>query len=578
VVRLDGLGPESVEAVSLTEVVLAAARVVQGSGSPVFTHDDLTEALPEGLEPETCDAEEWRWAARDLGAHRLVDGHLRRSNAGVVAELELSAVEGGEILARQTAVAPSAAELLGPLGEAARTLLGGTQTPTLGAWCSLPPPPVPRGSVLELPLTPVVVQRPAASELEVTGSPAGARLDIWGPPAFNGGQPLATTLPLSPPIVVPPGRYEVRVSHPDHVAWRGSQVIPSYGVWAPAATLLPDVGTLLVAGAPLGLPFVLECRDSFRREGALPGPDAPPLRVPVPRGSCTARTAPRLGWIAEPRVLEVPGGGEVLLDLSPTQATAEQLARQADPAGMVRWGLAFKPVPGGSFLMGSSTGALDERPKHEVRVADFEILRTEVTVAMYRACVEAGHPGCAAPTRCSWGKPNYEAAGSGEHPVVCVDWEMARAFAAWVGDGAALCTEAQWEYAARSGGKEQAYPWGDAPATCGRANTNTPDGAGCEQGNATLPACATPGGHSQHGVCDLAGNVWEWVQDCYEPGYEGAPGDGSARTQCSSAVRVRRGGSWYLQAGHARATRRDGRPPASAHPDTGFRLCRPRQP
>ena len=572
------IGLEPVDLASLTEVLLDAARPLQEPGTPLAGEAELAELLPDGADPDTCDDQGWLTAARELDVQRLLTGELRRVGATVLAELELREVERGQVVSREVASAPNAEALLGPLDEAARALLGLVQHPSLGAWCALPPPPPPEGSALELPLTPAVVRRPAAGELSVGGSPAGARLDIWGPPTFNGGQPLATSLPLAPPIVVPPGRYELRVSHPDHVAWRGSQVIPAHGAWAAEAVLQADVGVLLVSGAPEGFPFSVECRDGFRREAALPGESGKAVRVPVPRGRCTLRTEQRLGWISAPLDVELAGGASRAVDLSPPRAEAAELQRQASPTLVVRWGLVWKPVPGGRFLMGSDTGALDERPRHEVEVPAFEILQSEVTVAMYRACALAGHPGCSPATECPWGQPNYADDERNEHPVVCVNWEMARAFAEWAGDGARLCTEAEWEYAARSGGLEQPYPWGDAPATCARANINTADGAGCDQGNGTLQVCAKPGGHSQHGVCDLAGNVWEWVQDCYEPSHVGAPADGSARLQCSTAGRVRRGGSWYLQAGHARAARRDGRPAASAHPDTGFRVCRSGRP
>ena len=88
-------------------------------------------------------------------------------------------------------------------------------------------------------------------------------------------------------------------------------------------------------------------------------------------------------------------------------------------------------------------------------------------------------------------------------------------------------TEAEWEHAAQSGGKAWTYPWGNKAATCSRAVLDD-GGHGCS-GDHTWPACSKPAANIAHGVCDLAGNVWAWVQDGYHGAYTGAPSDGSAR-------------------------------------------------
>ena len=85
--------------------------------------------------------------------------------------------------------------------------------------------------------------------------------------------------------------------------------------------------------------------------------------------------------------------------------------------------------------------------------------------------------------------------------------------------------------------------------------------------------CSKPSGNSAQGVCDLAGNVWEWVEDVYAGSYAGAPTDGSARTSGGSD-RVRRGGSCYNSAGHLRAAYRFGYTPGYRFPYLGFRPAR----
>jgi len=197
-------------------------------------------------------------------------------------------------------------------------------------------------------------------------------------------------------------------------------------------------------------------------------------------------------------------------------------------------------IPGGTFLMGSDNGAVFEKPVHSVTVASFEMSKTEVTVDQYRACVNAG--ACTAPdttafaefTSCNWGKSDR-----GNHPVNCVNWYQAQAYAKWV--GGRLPSEAEWEYAARSGGRDWKYPWGNAGATCDLVVMDN-DGVGCGR-DSTWPVCSKPKGNTAHGLCDMAGNVAEWVQDWDHENYQGAPTNGSAWESPAGRYRVTRGGS-----------------------------------
>ena len=237
-------------------------------------------------------------------------------------------------------------------------------------------------------------------------------------------------------------------------------------------------------------------------------------------------------------------------------------------------------IPGGTFEMGSTEGDGGEKPVHRVRVEGFEIAKSEVTVAQYQACVAAG--ACSAPhwddgTCWMWNGSKWEEGvlpssfRGAEQPVVCVDWEQAVAFSRWV--GGRLPSESEWEYAARSGGRSQRYPWGDAEATC-RLAVMHDGGNGCGR-QRTWPVCSKPGGHSSQGVCDLAGNVWEWVEDCWHGDYSGAPSDGRAWTSgCTGSIRVGRGGSWDFTASSLRAAYRLWSPPGSRLVNLGFRPLR----
>lgn len=124
-------------------------------------------------------------------------------------------------------------------------------------------------------------------------------------------------------------------------------------------------------------------------------------------------------------------------------------------------------IPAGLFMMGCSASGIscigNEYPYHEVDVPEFEIDLTEVTVKQYRACVE--NDSCSEPISrdnyCNWIHPDRE-----DHPMNYITWYDSQAYCEWVGKR--LCSEAEWEKAAR-GTDERNYPWGNEPATCERA-------------------------------------------------------------------------------------------------------------
>lgn len=231
----------------------------------------------------------------------------------------------------------------------------------------------------------------------------------------------------------------------------------------------------------------------------------------------------------------------------------------------------FVTIPGGKFMMGadaSSGGSEDARPAHEVSLKTFELSKTAVTVAQYAECVAKGR--CVKPgsgESCNWDVPGRQL-----HPVNCVDWEKANQYARF--KGARLPSESEWEYAARSGGRNRKYPWGDDEPTCDRAVMKGNGGFGCGA-NGTLPVCSKPAGNSAQGLCDMAGNVWQWVADKYQGSYEGAPADGGAFEGAGSA-RVLRGGSFGRGGpGTLRADFRGSFAPDKYRGSIGFRLARP---
>jgi formylglycine-generating enzyme required for sulfatase activity len=189
-------------------------------------------------------------------------------------------------------------------------------------------------------------------------------------------------------------------------------------------------------------------------------------------------------------------------------------------------------------------------PLHVVDVPAFEITRTEITVAAYDACIEAGicRPQFSQTddNRCNWSAT--EPQDRPQSPIDCLSWKRSREFCTWV--GGRLPSEAEWEYAARGQGQMVTYPWGNASPTCALTACQA---AGC-QAAIMDPVCSHPSGNTAQGICDMAGNAWEWVEDVFVNGYDGAPTDGSARETGGIAGsggepdRVERGGGFDDQA------------------------------
>jgi formylglycine-generating enzyme required for sulfatase activity len=219
-------------------------------------------------------------------------------------------------------------------------------------------------------------------------------------------------------------------------------------------------------------------------------------------------------------------------------------------------------VPAGHFAMGSPDGEgnVAEKPQHAVAFArEFAVGKYEVTFDEWDACVAAG--GC-----------KHRAVdggrGRGKLPVINVNWEDAQAYVAWLsgrtGQPYRLLSEAEWEYAAR-GGTTTRFPWGNDRGS-NRANF---------AGNRDwLPVPAGSFEPNAFGLHDMIGNVEEWVQDCWNDTYKGAPTDGSAWEAGNCGRRVVRGGTYGTYPDDARAASRSKNGPGSRSRDLGFRVAR----
>ncbi len=170
-------------------------------------------------------------------------------------------------------------------------------------------------------------------------------------------------------------------------------------------------------------------------------------------------------------------------------------------------------VPGGVFQMGCPEPDycdLDNQPAHEVRLSPFAIDRTEVSEGTFRRCRDdADGVGMRCRPRNAEGSSSLSAA-SDAMPVRFIDWSQAEAVCAY--QGKRLCSEAEWEHAARGTGAAF-YPWGNLPPTCARA-TFFEGGPGCGTGVPSEVGVKAQGA-SPFGVLDMSGNVLEWCADFY---------------------------------------------------------------
>ena len=255
-------------------------------------------------------------------------------------------------------------------------------------------------------------------------------------------------------------------------------------------------------------------------------------------------------------------------------------------------------IPAGEFRMGCVSGqncADRERPVHEVRIgAPFALSVREVTRGQFRRFVDAtSHRmsgGCSVLDDDDWQRrddrgwlnPGFEQ--TDDHPVACVSWDDAGAYASWLsrqtGERYRLPSESEWEYAARAGSTAKYHFGNDESELCrygNHADASTDfdwSSKSCSDGVGEMTAPVGSYEANGFGLHDMHGNVWEWAGDCWNRSYAGAPADGSAWLSGDCGQRVLRGGTWVDDPRFLRTAYRFRRTAGSRIDNIGFRVAR----
>jgi len=273
----------------------------------------------------------------------------------------------------------------------------------------------------------------------------------------------------------------------------------------------------------------------------------------------TKKSMPKVE-VARPKVASVVAAPAVAPQ--PVKPRAPKVIRDRLQDGSI--GPAMVEIPAGRFLMGSDRSTLkqDERPLHRVELKRFYAGRDEVTFDEYDRFAKA--TGRTLPNDQGWGR--------GRRPVINVTWEDAVAYVAWLSEqtGARyrLPTEAEWEYAAGAG-NNSLYWWGykleENQANCYNCGVKW-------AGDRTAPVGLFKA--NPFGLHNTAGNVMEWIQDCYSPNYVDAPTNGAAWTATLCKQRVVRGGAYSKSGMSMQTTERNKQAPSSRLSVLGFRVVR----
>jgi formylglycine-generating enzyme required for sulfatase activity len=264
-----------------------------------------------------------------------------------------------------------------------------------------------------------------------------------------------------------------------------------------------------------------------------------------------------------PQRLPAPAlGGTLKEDLStsaPAKAPVEAPKESSSPTTVAPIALIPEMVSlsGGTFAMGSDDDP-SEKPIHHVRIKPFAISKFPVTVREWNACVAANS--------CT-----FVPTGKDDAPVANLSWTDAQQFVEWLSKVTQkpfrLPSEAEWEYAARSGTRTKFW-WGD------QLQADTANCKGCnEPYDTSQPLKVGSLRPNPFGLYDMGGNIDQWVDDCWHKNYQGAPSDGSAWVDNNCVSHVIRSGSWKNDPSYVRPSNRDHYDTSVRYPTHGLRVA-----
>ncbi|MBN1310018.1 MAG: SUMF1/EgtB/PvdO family nonheme iron enzyme [Anaerolineae bacterium] len=337
--------------------------------------------------------------------------------------------------------------------------------------------------------------------------------------------------------------------------------------WGQAIVTLGIVLVILIA-VVVGLQIAGVIAIKLPSLPALPKPPEP--ATPVPTSTPFDAEAASLALTPSQTPVLTP------TPISPTQTPIAPVAVTPIEIGTAAFrahdGAMMQFIPAGQFLMGTDDPArhANAHPQHPVMLADYWIDHNEVTNAQYALCVERGL--CQAPSQpVYFDNPAYA-----NYPVTFVTYEQAAAYCLWLASTSdqviGLPTEAQWEKAAAwdpATNTARLYPWGDEYPTAEQARF-----FGGQDSRPASPVGIHPEGASAYDVQDMAGNVWEWVADWFDPDYYKRTGVAVDPTgPLTGTERITRGGSWRNEAYMLTSSARNPTRPTTSGDSTGFRCA-----
>jgi len=328
------------------------------------------------------------------------------------------------------------------------------------------------------------------------------------------------------------------------------------------------VALVLVVGGGVGAFF-------FLYSGEKPAPVQPSVTQPEPRTAEQPTPASQKPAAPKPQAPSPPPPSTSPAQPSPAQKTMPAAAQPALPKTKINEftdvlasggnGPVMVTIPAGSFRMGSGDLSVetDERPQHMVKVSAFAMSKFEVSLKQYEVFAKAT----------GRRMPDNRYLDKGTHPVFSVSWDDAYSYTRWLsqetGQRYRLPSESEWEYAASGGSDGTPFWWGFDQ------EPNRAHCFGCKTGlNPREPTAIGRFDANQFGLHDTAGNVFEWVHDCYHENYDGAPATGEVWEGGDCSYRVVRGGAYTKPYKSIRIQKRAKFKSQKGYDDIGIRVVR----